>query len=196
MRPRTVATALLALLLPSAAFAGTWEIDPVHSTVGFSIRHLVGRVSGQFTKLTGTITADAKSPTKASVTATIDATSLTTQNERRDIHLKGADFFDVDKYPELTFNTKKVLVKGKDRFQVLGDLKMHGVTKSVTLDMTYNGQGPDPWGNTRAGFSATTTLNRKDFGLSWNKLLEAGGAMIGDDVKVTLEIEAVLKQDK
>jgi polyisoprenoid-binding protein YceI len=196
MRPRSIAASLLALLLPSAALAGTWDIDPVHSTVGFSVRHLVGRVSGQFTKLTGTITADEKTPTKASVSATIDATSLSTQNEQRDTHLESAEFFDVAKYPEITFNTKKVVAKGKRRFQVVGDLKMHGVTKSVTLGMTYNGQAADPWGNTRAGFSATTTLNRKDFGISWNKVLDKGGAMVGDDVKVTLEIEAVLKKDK
>jgi len=119
---------------------------------------------------------------------------LSTRNERRDQHLKSAEFFNAEKYPQITFRSKKVTVKGKNRLLITGDLTMHGVTRPVTLNATYNGQVKDPWGNIRAAFTATTTISRKSFGISWNKTLDQGGVMIGDTVAVSLEIEAVRKK--
>lgn len=188
--------ALLALAaLPAGAGAATYEIDPAHSSVGFRIRHLVGRVSGSFTRFSGSITFDEKQPAKSKVSATIEAASIDTQNQKRDDHLRSADFFDVTKYPTLTFASRHVSVVGKNHFRVLGDLTMHGVTRQTILDVAYGGQMKNPMGpGQRAGFTATTRVNRKDFGIVWNKTLDTGGAMLGDNVEITLEIEAAEKQ--
>ncbi|MBI3947904.1 MAG: YceI family protein [Armatimonadetes bacterium] len=181
-------------LLTAPALAETFEIDPVHSNVGFRIRHLVSRVSGSFNQFEGTITFDEKRPAKSSVSVTMDAASIDTRNTRRDDHLRGPDFFDAAKHPKLTFRSRQVKAAGKGRFKVLGDLTMHGVTKPVTLDVEYGGQTADPQGGKRVGFSATTRLNRKDYGIIWNRVLDAGGTVLGDEVEINLDIEAIVKK--
>jgi len=184
-------TAAVALLSAAAvAQAVQYEIDPVHSSAQFSVRHLmVSNVRGEFAKVTGTVVYDPKDLRASSVEATIDATSINTHEPKRDDHLKSPDFFDVAKYPTLTFKSKKVEPAGEGKLRVAGDLTIHGVTREVALDV----EGPSPevkvGPNFKAGASATTTINRKDFGLTWNRALEAGGWVVGDEIKITLEIE-------
>ena len=168
----------------------TWKIDPAHSSVSFSIKHMmIAKVHGAFDKVSGTLQYDAADPSKASVEATIEAASINTREAQRDTHLKSADFFDVEKYPSITFKSKKI--EGSDEeFKVTGDLSIHGVTKEVVIAV----EGPssemkDPWGNTKIGISGQTKIKRKDFGLNWNAALEAGGVLVGDDVNITLEIQ-------
>ncbi|MSS73062.1 MAG: polyisoprenoid-binding protein [Candidatus Latescibacteria bacterium] len=175
-----------------AARAETYEIDVAHSSATFSIRHIFSQVKGRFTQMSGSITYDPKEPEKASVVAKIASASINTDNEKRDAHLKNADFFDVEKYPDITFQSKGAKKEG-DRLKVTGTLNMHGVEKEVTLDVEVLGVGPGPRGRAVAGFEATTTINRKDFGINWNRALDQGGVMLGEDVKVTLSIEAGTK---
>ena len=192
-------SSLIALALmvaaPLAASADTWQIDPVHTTVGFTVRHMmISNVRGQFTKVAGTITAKDSDPASVKVEATIETSSIDTRSADRDADLKSANFLDVAKYPTMTFKSKKIEPAGTGKWKMVGDLTLHGVTKEVTLDV----EGPtapikDPYGNTRAGASATTKINRKDFGLAWNKALEAGGAVVGDEVTVSIDVEAVKK---
>ena len=183
--------AALALVLPASAFAADYEIDPVHSSASFSVKHMmVSTVRGQFNKLSGTFLYDEKNPAKSKLEATIDASSIDTNEPKRDEHLKSPDFFDVAKYPTITFKSTKVEKGAKGHLKVTGDLTMHGVTRPVTLDV----EGPtapakDPWGNVKVGATATTTVNRKDFGLNWNKALETGGVMVSDEVKITIDAE-------
>lgn len=171
-----------------------WEIDPVHSSAQFSVRHLmVSNVRGEFTRVSGTLRYDPANPAASRVEAAIEAASINTREPQRDQHLRSADFFDVEKFPAITFQSKHV--SGEDgELRVTGDLTIHGVTREVTLDV----EGPtpavrDPWGNIRIGASASTKINRKDFGLNWNAVLEAGGFVVGDEVKISLDIEAVRK---
>ena len=192
-------SSLIALALmvaaPLAASADTWQIDPVHTTVGFTVRHMmISNVRGQFTKVAGTITAKDSDPASVKVEATIDSSSIDTRSADRDADLKSANFLDVAKYPTMTFKSKKIEPAGTGKWKMGGDLTLHGVTKEVTLEV----EGPtapikDPYGNTRAGGSATTKINRKDFGLAWNKALEAGGAVVGNEVTVSIDVEAVKK---
>jgi polyisoprenoid-binding protein YceI len=188
---------LSTLVLTATAGAATWEVDPVHSTVQFAIRHMmISTVRGEFTKYTGTATGDPSAPAGAAIEATIVASSIDTRNEKRDGHLKSPDFFDVATYPTITFKSTKIEVVGPGKAKVTGDLTMHGVTKAVVLDV----EGPtatikDPMGATKAGAHATTTIHRKDFGIAWNKSLDGGGLMIGDDVDVTIDVEAAKKGD-
>ncbi|HZD64792.1 MAG TPA: YceI family protein [Acidimicrobiales bacterium] len=170
---------------------GQWQIDPTHSSVEFSVRHMmVSKVKGRFTSFSGTITA-AEEPLRSSVQASIDLASIDTHDETRDAHLRSADFFDVEQYPTMTFSSTALRQEG-DHYLLSGDLTLHGVTRSLDLDLEANGVGPDPWGGVRAGFTATTQLNRKDFGLTWNAAIEGGGGVVvGDVIRVTLEIEAV-----
>ena len=194
-----ISSSLIALVLviaaPLAASADTWQIDPVHTTVGFSVRHMmISNVRGQFTKVAGTITAKDSDPASVKVEATIETSSIDTRSADRDADLKSANFLDVAKYPTMTFKSKKIEPAGTGKWKMVGDLTLHGVTKEVTLDV----EGPtapikDPYGNTRAGASATTKINRKDFGLTWSKALEAGGAVVGDEVTVSIDVEAVKK---
>jgi polyisoprenoid-binding protein YceI len=184
----------LALALASgtaATAADTYVVDKVHSQVGFRVRHLVGKVSGRFTDFEGKIAADAAKPEASSVEFVVKTTSIDTDNSQRDNHLRSADFFDVAKYAEITFRSTKVTPLGSDRFDVLGTLTMHGVSKEVTLPVSYLGATKDPWGNERAGFEIATKLNRKDFGIVWNQTLDTGGLMLGEDVEVTITIEAI-----
>ena len=174
--------------------AGTWTIDPVHSEVSFVVRHMmVSKVRGRFDKFEGTI-ATAADPLQSAVTATVDLSSVNTGNETRDNHIRSEDFFHIEKHPTMTFRSKKIVSAGADHFKVSGDLTIRGVTKEVTFDV----EGPtpsvkDPWGNIRAGVVATAKINRKDFGLVWNALIEGGGVVVGDEVSVTIEAELVQK---
>jgi polyisoprenoid-binding protein YceI len=178
-----------ALTLPAAA-ADTYAVDKTHSEVLFSVKHLVSRVSGGFNDFEGKILIDRAKPEASSAEFTIKATSISTKEARRDDHLRSPDFFDVAKFPEITFKSTKVTPKGKDAFEVAGDLTMHGVTKPVVMAVGFLGDIKDQMGNEKAGFEATTTLNRKDFGIVWNKALDQGGYVLGDDVKVTVNLEA------
>ena len=186
---------IIALVLPAFAFASTWTIDPDHSNVGFKVRHLmVSNVKGSFEKLTGVVEINDQDITKSKVEVSIDTNSINTNVQKRDEHLRNADFFDVANYPVMTFVSKKVAKAGKDKLKVTGDLTLHGVTKQVVLDV----EGPtkeskDPWGNLRKGAAATTKINRKDFGLGWNKALETGGVAVGEEISITLEIEMIKK---
>ncbi|ADI85438.1 polyisoprenoid-binding protein [Geobacter sulfurreducens] len=191
----TALCTILALSVPALALASTWAIDPEHSHVGFKVRHLmVSNVKGNFETFAGTVTLDDKDITKSKVEVSIDTTSINTNVKKRDDHLRSADFFDVAKYPAMTFVSKKVATAGKDKLKVTGDLTLHGVTRQVVLDVDGpSKEAKDPWGNIRKGATATTTINRKDFGLNWNKALETGGVVVGDEVVITLEIEMIRK---
>lgn len=173
--------------------AGTWTIDPSHSEVGFSVRHLmVSKVKGNFETFEGTITI-AEDPLASSVTAEVDLSSINTRDEQRDGHLRSADFFEVESHPKLTFTSTSVEPAGSD-FKVTGDLTIKGVTKSVVLDLEFNGVHPDPWGGTRSGFSAETEISRKEFGVDFEIPMDGGGVVVGDKIKVLLEVEAVLQE--
>jgi polyisoprenoid-binding protein YceI len=171
--------------------ATTWTIDPSHSLVEFGVRHMMfTTVKGRFGALEGTIVEDDADPSRSSVQVTIQAASIDTRDEKRDAHLRSADFLDAENFPTLTFKSTSVEAKGTDHVLVRGDLTIRGTTRPVTLDVTRNGAGANPWGQTVAGFSAETKINRKDFGLTWNVGLEAGGVLVGDEVKIAIEIEA------
>ncbi|KAF0217351.1 MAG: YceI [Geobacteraceae bacterium] len=186
---------IVTLAIPAFASASTWNIDPDHSNVGFKVRHLmVSNVKGSFDKHTGTVDINDKDITKSKVEVTIDTTSINTNVQKRDEHLRSADFFDVAKHPTMTFVSKKVAKAGKDKLKVTGDLTLHGVTRQVVLEV----EGPskeskDPWGNIRRGATASTKINRKDFGLVWNAALETGGVAVGEEITITLEIELLKK---
>jgi polyisoprenoid-binding protein YceI len=172
--------------------AGTWTIDPAHSEVSFVVRHLmVSKVRGTFTGFTGTIVV-AEDPLGSSVGADIDVSTIDTRDTNRDAHLRSADFFETDKYPTMTYRSTAVRREGDD-FVVEGDLTLHGVTRSIPLEVEFNGVSGDPWGGTRAGFSAETEINRKDFGIDISMPLDGGGVVVGDKIKVHLEIEAILQ---
>lgn len=197
MKSLSSALAVVALSLPSMALAAVWEIDPSHSSAQFAVKHLmVSTVRGEFSKVAGTLNIDEKDITKSTVEATIDAATINTREPKRDEHLRSPDFFDTAKYPTITFKSKSVKRGGKGKLKVTGDLTMHGVTKEVVLDVT----GPvkeikDPWGNVKSGATATTQVNRKDFGLNWNKALETGGVVVSDEVAITLDVELGKKPD-
>ncbi|ANY09158.1 YceI family protein [Pseudonocardia sp. HH130630-07] len=172
--------------------AGTWDIDPVHSDVSFVVRHMmVSKVRGRFEQVTGElVTADALED--STVTATVDASSITTGNEQRDGHIRSADFFEVEKYPEWSFRSTGLAAKGDD-FVLTGDLTIKGATKPVEFALELNGFGPDAWGGTRAGFTATTTIKRSDFGVDIALPMDGGGAVVSEKVGIELEIQAVLR---
>ncbi len=178
--------------IASGLVAGTWTIDPVHSEVSFVVRHLmVSKVRGNFTKFEGALTI-AEDPLASKVEVTIDANSINTNEPPRDAHLRSSDFFATDEHPHLTFGSTAVRRDGSD-FVLDGDLTIHGVTQQVELALEFNGVGPDPYGGTRAGFSATTEISRKDFGMEFNMPLDGGGVVVGDKVKINIEVEAVLQ---
>lgn len=188
-----IAAAALAVLT-GAARATDYEIDSAHTQVGFKAKHVTGKVPGRFTKFSGSFTYDAKNLKSWKAEAVIDAASINTDNEKRDGHLKSPDFFDVAKFPEIAFKSTKVTNLKGSRAKLLGDLTMHGVTKPVVLDLEIGGVDKDPWGNESAGFSATGTLNRKDFGIVWNKILDSGGVLVGEDVQIALEVSGTAKK--
>ena len=187
------AAALSILTIPVLAGAATWNIDPDHSSVGFKVRHMmVSNVKGEFAKFKGSVVLDDRDITKSKVEVTFDTTSVNTGVAKRDDHLRSPEFFDVAKYPTMTFVSRTVKRTGNGKLLVTGDLNLHGVTKEVVLDV----EGPsaevkDPRGNVRLGASATTKINRKDFGLAYNKAIETGGMVVGEDVTIMLEVEMV-----
>ena len=176
----------------TAATPTSWTIDPVHSSVEFSVRHLmITTVKGRFTEVKGTVVLDETSPARSSADITIAAGSIDTREAQRDAHLRSADFFEVDRYPAITFRSTRVEGSiGKD-FTLIGDLTLHGVTREVALAVTPEGRAGDPWGGTRAGFTATTKIKRSEYGLTWNQLLETGGLTVSDDVKIALDVQLV-----
>jgi polyisoprenoid-binding protein YceI len=188
---------LLALFhaVSAAAQTSSWTIDPKHSTAQFTVRHLaISNVSGNFTNVTGTLDLNEKDITQSQVSAVIDVSSLDTRVSDRDKGLRSPNFFDVEKYPTIEFKSKRIVNSG-GKLQVIGDLTMHGTTREVTLDV--DGPTPelnDPWGNVRRGFSASTTLNRKDFGLTYNHALKTGEAVVGDNVKIQIDLELIKKK--
>ncbi len=190
--------ASLLSLAPVLAVAATssWNVDPSHSQVGFAVKHLViSNVRGEFGAYSGKLVLDESDVTKSTVEATIDVASIDTKVADRDTHLKSPDFFDAAKYPSIAFKSTKVAKAGKDRLKVTGDLSLHGVTRPVVLDVTTTPAVKGMYGETRRGFAAATKISRKDFGLTWNKLVEAGPA-VGDEVSVALDLEVVKDQPK
>ena len=181
------------LMLPTLAFGSTWTIDPNHSNVGFKVRHLmVSNVKGVFGKVQGVVDIDDQDLTRSRASATIDTTSIDTRLAKRDEHLKSADFLDVAKFPVMTFTSTKVEAAGSGKLKVTGDLTLHGITRSVVLEVEGPSQmAKDPMGNLRRGASAETKINRKDFGLTWNKAMEAGGVLVGDEVVISIDLEMI-----
>jgi len=182
------------VLSASTALATTYKVDPEHTSVNFTVRHLFTRVHGRFDKFEGTIIFDPKHPEQAKVWGSIEAASVNTNEPKRDKDLRSNHFFDVKKFPKITF--KSTAVTDIDRrtktAKVHGFLTIHGVRRPVVLDATYLGAGKDPWGNEKAGFSATLTINRKDYGLTWNEVLETGGVLVGDLVSIELDVEGIV----
>jgi len=191
-----IASAITLLASLSAlAQTSTWNIDPAHSTAQFTVRHLaISNVTGNFTKVTGSVVLNEKDITQSQVSASIDVSSVDTRVEARNKDLKSPNFFDVEKYPTIEFKSKRI-ASGGGKLQVIGDLTIHGTTREVTLDV--DGPTPelsDPWGNSRRGISATTTINRRDFNLTYNNLLKTGEAVVGDNVKIQIDAEMVKKK--
>jgi polyisoprenoid-binding protein YceI len=182
---KSLAVLFLAALASPLTAADTWVVDKAHSQALFSVRHFVTKVGGRFTDLTGTIVADAEKPENSTVEFAIKAASINTDNENRDKHLRSADFFDTEKFPEITFKSSKVTPKGNNQFDVAGTLTMHGVAKQITLPVTYLGTSGG-----KAGFETAITLNRKDYGIVWNRAVDGGGFVLSDDVQVAVNIEA------
>ena len=170
----------------------TWNIDPAHSGIHFSIRHMVvSKVRGRFTAYAGSVALDEADVTRSVVEATVDASSIDTGTPQRDQHLRSADFFDVEKFPQLRFRSTRIEKVDDGRYRVTGELTIRDVTREVSLDVEYGGRAKDPWGNERVAFGAKTSVDRKDFGLAWNQVLEAGGVLVGDRVDIELEVQAV-----
>jgi len=169
----------------------TWTLDPAHTLVEFAAKHLmITTVKGRFTDVSGTIHMDETDPSASSVEAVIKAASIDTRTDQRDAHLKSADFLEVERFPEITFRSTKLERVGDAHYRVTGDLTIHGITKPVVLDVSDEGRTKDPWGGERAGFSATTRIDRRDFGLTWNQVVESGGVLVGNEIRITLEVEA------
>ncbi len=171
----------------------TWKLDPAHSSAEFKVKHMmISNVKGSFSGLSGTLTQNPSEPSHSTVEASIDLATLSTGDPQRDGHLKSADFFDAEKYPQMTFKSTLVEPKSEDEYRVTGDLTLHGVTKPVTFAVEGpSAPGKDPWGNTRIGLSATAKINRKDFGLTWNAALETGGVLVGEDIQITLDVQFI-----
>ena len=173
-----------------------WTIDTSHSSVDFVVRHMVvSKVRGTFGKWSGEIELDPQDPAKAKASARIEVASIDTREAQRDGHLKSADFFDAEKFPEITFTSKRIEPKSATEVRVVGDLTIHGETREVVLEAELLGRGKDPWGNERAGFSARTSINRTDYGLRWNQVLEAGGLLVGEKIEIEVDVEAVRAKD-
>jgi len=195
MRMRSWAPAALVaatLLVPAGSHAASYKIDESHTSVGFRVRHLFTSVEGRFKEFGGTIEFDPEKPEEAKVQGTIETKTIDTNVADRDEHLRSPDFFNVAEHPQIKFESTKVSDVSADKKtgKVHGNLTIHGVTKPVVLDAEFHGVGADPWGNKKAGFSARTTIDRRDYGLTWNKALEAGNVLVGNDVEVRLDVEA------
>jgi len=168
-----------------------WALDPTHSSMTFTIKHMMfSKVKGAFNQFDASIEADPNDLTSADISFSVDLASVDTNNNDRDNHLRSADFFDVENHPKMTFTAKNIVKTGDGEYKVTGDLSLHGVTRSESFDVVFEGEGKDPWGNVKAAFHASGTINRKDYGLNWNAALEAGGFLVGDEVKVEIDIQA------
>jgi polyisoprenoid-binding protein YceI len=183
-----VLAAAMAVGSPALA-AETYQLDKAHSTVGFQVRHIFTMVGGSFQDFSGTVRIDRARPEASSVEFSIQAASIFTNEPKRDEHLKSPDFFDTAKHPTITFKSTAVKPAANNVFEVTGDLTMRGVTRQVTLPVTFLGEARDPWGNEKVGFEIATVLNRKDFGINWNKALDQGGVLVGDEVKVQISVQ-------
>jgi polyisoprenoid-binding protein YceI len=190
----TVLTTAAALVTATVADAQTWAFDKSHSKVQFAVTHLViSETVGQFAEWDGTVTATKEDFTDAQINFTIKVSSINTDNTDRDNHLRSADFFDVEKFPEMTFKSRSMKKVDGKRYKLVGDLTMHGVTRPIDLDVTFNGTAKSPWGQTVAGFKLSGNLNRTDYGLKWNKTLEAGGLLVSEEVNISAAVELVKK---
>lgn len=188
--PKVVFAACTAILLAApSVLAETYQIDPVHSNVAFKVKHLFTFVNGRFDDVSGTITLDREKPENSTVAVKIEAKSINTANEKRDGHLRTADFFEVEKYPAITFQSKSVKLTGEKTADIVGDLTLHGITKEVTLKAQLLGEGPGMQGEKLTGWRAETALKRSDFGMTWGKIIE-GTPLVGDDVEIILDVEA------
>lgn len=180
---------------PSLAQVTAWQIDPAHSAAQFTVRHLmIANVKGEFSKVSGVVNLDGRDITKSFAEVTIDTTTVNTGEPKRDAHLRSADFFDVERYPTMTFRSKRITPAGEGKFKMTGDLTIRGVTREVTFDV----EGPtpairDPWGNARAGATATARIYRKDFNVLWNATIDGGGVVVGDEVTITMDVEMFKK---
>jgi polyisoprenoid-binding protein YceI len=195
-RPLTLLSLAFALALPAAALAASasgpseWKIDPAHTTVGFSVPHMViSEVEGRFREFSGDVRIDDDKPKDSKVTFVVKTASVDTDNDKRDDHLRSPDFFDSEKHPKMTFESKKIRKVGKDDYRVTGELTIRGVTRPVTLKVELSKPLKDPWGNTVRGVRVRGEIDRKDFGLTWNKVLEAGGVLVGDEVTIDIKME-------
>jgi|SRR5579863_295930 len=170
-----------------------YQIDPAHSAAQFKVRHMmIANVKGEFTKVSGTVTSDPSNPSATQIQAVIDTSSISTRDEQRDGHLKSADFFDVARFPSITFQSSQVTPSGSDSYEAVGDLTIHGVTQPIALTVEeVTSEAKDPWGNMRRGATAKTKIRRKDFGLNWNVALEAGGFLVGDEIEITIDVELI-----
>jgi polyisoprenoid-binding protein YceI len=176
----------------TATETSTWIVDPAHAEVGFAVKHLmISTVRGRFGVVEGNVVLDEADPSKSTVDVTIDVTSIDTRQEMRDNHLRSPDFFDVENHPKMHFVSRKVVGDITDDFKVIGDLTIRGNSREVTLDVSLTGRGNDPWGNERAGFEAKGKISRSQFGLLWNQALETGGAVVGDEVKISIDVELI-----
>ena len=176
--------------------ARAYTIDKAHSEVTFKVRHLLTKVRGRFSDFSGAVRFDEEQPERSSVTLTIDAATVDTNNADRDQHLRSDDFFAADKYPTITFTTSRIVRTNVDTYDVSGTLTIRGVAREITLPVAYLGTAADPWGNVRAAFETEVTINRKDFGLAWNAVLETGGFLLGDEVQIGLSIQAVAEPER
>jgi polyisoprenoid-binding protein YceI len=180
----------------STAVATTWRVDPSHSHAEFAVRHLmISTVKGRFDLVTGTLIGDETDPNNAAIELTIPVAGIDTREQQRDAHLRSADFFEAERYPEIRFRSTRIARLGSGQFAVTGDLTIRDTTRPVTLTVESGGRGKDPWGGERIGFSAATTINRKDFGLHWNQALETGGVVVGNEVKISVDLELVRASD-
>ncbi|MCK5125282.1 MAG: polyisoprenoid-binding protein [candidate division Zixibacteria bacterium] len=189
---RLILTTIIILTFGLTAHAANWNLDNAHSSIGFSVRHMViSKTTGKFSDYSGTVDFDGKNLDKASIDITISMASINTEDEDRDKHLKGPDFLDAAKFPEMTFKSSKITAGTDSEFKITGMLTIKGVSKEVTLEAEFNGIIDDPWGNTRAGFTAETTIDRQDFNVSFDNKLKDGSLIVGNDIKIMLEIELV-----
>jgi len=189
------ATSAAVAATPTLTTATTWTIDPTHTAVEFSVRHMmVSTTKGRFTGVSGTLVIDEQNPDRSHAEVTIDASTVDTREDKRDAHLRSADFLEVETYPEITFKSTRVVPTGGNEYKIYGTLTVHGVSREVVLNTEYNGQNKTPWGSEVVGFSADTKISRKDYGLTYNPALETGGFVVGDEVKIHLEVEAIKQQ--
>jgi polyisoprenoid-binding protein YceI len=189
MRKILLVAACLLIGMTGTAAADTYVIDAAHSDVTFTIRHLISKVTGRFNEFSGNFKIDLQDLDASSAEFTIKAASIDTRNEDRDKHLRSGDFFEVETYPEITFKSSKISKTGDNTYDVTGTFTMHGVSKEITLPVTYLGEVVDPWGNLKVGFATSTTVDRKEYGIVWNKALDAGGMILGDEVEVEINLE-------